>query len=172
MAMKDKLSKVNFDPQHSAILSKKRDELITGLSRPINFFDLCKRDLNKFISNIYEFWFIYSRLLCQPVQSLQERSGHIEYLAVDEIQFIKRANDVNGLARKLYSLLAQNLLCREARSAQLHLSGFLSPNADSSFEVCISTVCGVTHMDSAAYRWLGDFSTIILLWLRFNSIIG
>lgn len=66
-------------------------------------------------------------------------------LELDEVK-PKQANYVNGLARKLYSLLAKSRLCREAHAAQLHLSGFLSPSADNSFEVYISTICGGKHI--------------------------
>lgn len=161
MAMKDRLNKVNFGLRQSVTFSKKQESLITELSHPINFSNLCKSDLDQCTLNIREIWSRYGELCDQTIQSLQERPGNTEYLKIDEIQFIKQANDINDLARKLYSVLAQSLLCREARSAQFHLSGFLSPNANDSFEVYISTVCGVTDLDSAAYRWLGDFSTSI-----------
>jgi hypothetical protein len=93
MALKDELNKVNFGPQQSATFSKKQNSLIMELSRPINFFDLCKSELHKFISSVNDFRSIYGRLLSQPVQLLQERSGNTEYLKMDEIQFIKQAND-------------------------------------------------------------------------------
>lgn len=163
MAMKDKLNKVSFGLQQPPAFSKTQERLIMELSCPINFYDLCKSDLDQCILNIHELWSRYSELCHQTVQSLQERSRKTECLKMDEIQFIQQANGVNVLARELYSLLAKDLLCKEARSAQLHLSGFLSPNANNSFEVCISTVCGATDWDSAAYRWLGNFFTIIRL---------
>lgn len=163
MAMKDELNKVNFGLQQPAAFSKTQERLIMELSCPINFYDLCKSDLDQCILNIPEFWSRYGELCDQTVQSLQERSENIEYLKMDEIEFIHQANTISVLARESYNLLAESLLCKEARSARLHLSGFLSPNANNSFEVCISTVCGVTDWDSAAYRWLGNFLTIIRL---------
>lgn len=117
MAIKDELNKANFGPQQPATFSQKQERLIMELSRPINFFDLCKGDLNKCISKISEFWSVYSRLFGQPVQPLQEHLRNTEYLKIDEVQFIKQANYVNDLARKLYNLLAENLLCRQARSS-------------------------------------------------------
>lgn len=164
MVMKDKLNRVNFS--HSQLpneFSPKQDNLITELSPQINFFDLTRGDLTECASNIRQIKFEYKKFCDQLVQSPLKLLRNTEYLKNDEVRFIKRANKVSSLAQKLYSRLAKEFLCREARFAQLHLSGFLSPDATNSFEVYISTICGSTRLHSAAYRWLGNFPTAISL---------
>ncbi|KAL7899899.1 peptidase S8/S53 domain-containing protein [Trichoderma sp. TUCIM 5745] len=47
MAMKDRLNKVNFGLRQSVTFSKKQESLITELSHPINFSNLCKSDLDQ-----------------------------------------------------------------------------------------------------------------------------
>ncbi|KAI2615063.1 hypothetical protein GGR54DRAFT_632365 [Hypoxylon sp. NC1633] len=149
MTMRGVLRSINPTPELFTAPSKRQRKL----AGYVNFVDLegrRKYSSREIVKSISDFRSAVEKLFRDPIEALERSLGNVAQLAHDETSFIHKAYHVNSLSRKLFGLLMDSITCSGVHAAQLHLSGFLTP--DASFEVLIAD-CREEHWYSAKYRW-------------------
>jgi hypothetical protein len=82
--------------------------------------------------------------------ALDSDLGNAALLGDEEIDFIRRAHQLNLLSSSLFKFLANSTTCSKAHTARMHLSGFLDPEFN--FDLLVAA-CEDKYWHFTKCRW-------------------